>query len=70
MFIGRELDAMEEVPFRLPTDLTGTGVPLYSGMKKIGFPEGYDREPTVILEQRQPLPLNIIAIIDESEVYS
>jgi hypothetical protein len=70
MWIGRDDEAMEEVPFRVPTDLTGTAVPLYTGIRQISFPEGHDRLPTIIIEQRQPLPLLVVAIVDESEVYS
>lgn len=70
MWIGRELDEMEEVPFRVPTDLTGQGVPLFSGIRKVAFPEGYDNYATIIIEQRQPLPMMIVSIIDESEVYT
>lgn len=70
MWIGKDEDAMEEVPFRLPTDLTGQGVPLFSGIRKVAFPEGYDNEALIIIEQRQPLPMIIVAIIDESEVYT
>lgn len=69
LWLGRKVDEMEEIPFRLPTDLTGVGVPLYTGVKKIAFPEGYDEEAIIILEQRQPLPMWIISIMDESEVY-
>lgn len=69
MWIGRTDDAMEEVPFRVPTDLTGTAVPLFSGIKHISFPEGYDRLPSVIIEQRQPLPLMVVSLIDNAEVY-
>lgn len=70
MWIGRSTDVMEEIPFRVPTDLTGSGVPLFSGIKKIAFPEGYDDEVNIVIEQRQPLPLLVISIMDESEVYS
>lgn len=69
MWIGKSTDNMEEVPFRVPTDLTGVGVPLFSGLKRISFPEGYDREALVVIEQRQPLPLIVIAVVDETEVY-
>lgn len=69
MWIGRDDEAMEEVPFRLPTDLTGVAVPLFSGIKHIAFPEGHDRLPNVIIEQRQPLPLMVVSMIDKAEVY-
>lgn len=70
MWIGKDEDEMEEVPFRLPTDLTGQGVPLFSGIRKVAFPEGYDNEAIIVIEQRQPLPMIVVAIVDESEVYN
>ena len=70
MWIGRLLDEMEEVPFRVPTDLIGQGVPLFSGIRKISFPEGYSNHPTLIIEQRQPLPMLVVSIMNELEVYS
>lgn len=70
MWVGRDEDEMEEIPFRVPTDLTGQGVPLFTGIKKVFFPEGYDNDTTIIIEQRQPLPMLVISIMDESEVYT
>ena len=70
MWIGKEEDEMEEVPFRLPTHPTGTAVPLFTGIRKVGFPEGYDFDTTIIVEQRQPLPMTVLAIMDESGVYT
>lgn len=70
MWIGRNMDEMEEVPFRVPTDLTGQGVPLFSGIRRVAFPEGYDNEAVLVIEQRQPLPMLVVSIMDELEVYS
>lgn len=69
LWLGRDSYSMEEIPFRLPTDLTGTAVPLFSGIYRIAFPEGYDNESSIIIEQRQPLPMLVVAIRDEVEVY-
>lgn len=70
MWIGRSEEEMEEVPFRVPTDLTGQGVPLFSGIRKVAFPEGYSNESLIVIEQRQPLPMLVVAIMDELEVYT
>ena len=69
MEIGRDLDHLEEVPFRVPSDLTGQAVPLFSGIRKIPFPEGYEDESNIIIRQRQPLPLTVVSVTDEIEVY-
>lgn len=69
LWLGRDSENMEEIPFRVPSDLTGKGVPLFTGIKKIAFPEGYDKDASIFIEQRQPLPMLIISIVDESEIY-
>ena len=69
MKIGYDEDHLEEVPFRKPTDLTGQAVPLFSGFVKRAFPEGYHDESNVFIRQDQPLPLTVMAVVDEVEVY-
>jgi hypothetical protein len=62
---GENAPITEEIPFRQPSDLTGTPVPPYSGYKVIDFPEGSARNMDVILEQNQPLPMTVISVVDE-----
>lgn len=73
MEIGREDsedgEYAETVPFRIPGDVTGTRVPLFTGIKKIDFPEGYDRQTKYFVRQRQPLPLTLRAAVDVVEFY-
>ena len=74
LWIGKRDDEsneekLEVIPFRRPSDLTGQAVPLFTGIKHIAFPEGYDRIPTIIIEQQQPLPMTILGLIDTIEVY-
>ena len=58
----------EYVPFRVPGDLTGQAVPLYTGIYHVDFPEGFDRAATYFIRQRDPLPLTIRAVVDTIEV--
>jgi hypothetical protein len=58
----------EEVPFRLPGDLTGTAVPLFNGVKRLTFVNGHDRVSDVFIRQTQPLPLTVIGIVDEIDI--
>ena len=73
IFIGRwdseDGEHEEEHPFRVPGDLTGQAVPLFTGIKHIAFPEGFDRETAYFIRQKQPLPLTVRAVVDTIEVY-
>ena len=73
IYIGRwsaeDGEHEEEYPFRVPGDLTGQAVPLYSGIRHINYPEGFDREATYFIRQKQPLPLTVRAVVDVIEVY-
>ena len=72
MYIGRwdreDGEHEEEVPFRVPGDLLGQAVPLYSGWYELAFPEGFDREAEYFIRQKQPLPLTVRGVVDEVEV--
>jgi hypothetical protein len=70
MKMGREQDGLEEQPFRVPADLTGTAVPLFSGPKKCIFPEGFEEQENVFVVQEQPLPLTVLGTVEEIEIYS
>lgn len=59
----------EELPFRVPGDLTGQQVPLYTGWYVYDFPEGFDEKSEYFLRQKQPLPLTVRAVVDTVEVF-
>ncbi|MFA5388867.1 MAG: ubiquitin-activating E1 FCCH domain-containing protein [Candidatus Omnitrophota bacterium] len=42
--------------------------PLFTGIKKIPFPSGWDTKKQVIIEQEKCLPLHILSIVAEMEV--
>ena len=61
-------DQVEELPFRVPTDLTGQAVPLYTGVYHVEFMEGFDRKSEYFIRQTQPLPMTVLGIVDTVEV--
>lgn len=73
IYIGRwdseDGEFEEEYPFRVPGDLTGQAVPLFTGIYHINYPEGFDRQSTYFIRQKQPLPLTVRAVVDSIEVY-
>ena len=72
VYIGRydseDGEHEEEKAFRVPWNLTGEPVPLYTGIKAYDFPEGYDREIRYFIRQKQPLPLTVRGVVDVIEV--
>ncbi len=73
LIVGRRDDEdgtiLEEHPFRRPSDLTGQAVPLFSGLYRINFMEGFDMDDTILIVQKQPLPLTVKSITDFVEVF-
>lgn len=73
VFYGRynaeeDTELLEELAFRVPYDNMGEAVPLFSGVRIIDFPEGYDTSPEYFIRQTQPLPLTIKSVVDVVEV--
>lgn len=66
---GEEEEYSEEQPFRRPSDLMDTAVPLWTGIYTMTFPEGYDEKTDYYIQQRQPLPLTVRGITDSVEVF-
>lgn len=62
-------ESVEELPFRVPGDLLGVQVPLFTGFKRVPFLEGFDTKSEYFLRQEQPLPMTIRAIADKFDVY-
>ena len=61
-------EQMDEVKFRTSAQNTDEAPPLYSGVKRISFPSGWDREKSIIIEQDQPLAMHVRSVIAELEV--
>lgn len=60
--VGYEAGLLEEVPFRGATTPMDSSPALFTGDKTINFPKGWDRAAHVLIRQRQPLPLTVVAI--------
>lgn len=61
-------DTEEELPFRVPADLMGQQVPLFSGIYHYPFLEGFDRDSEYYIKQTQPLPMTVRGVMDTIEV--
>lgn len=60
---GKDRENMDRINFRTTSDNMDEAPPLFTGDKDIEFPEGYTVEGKVILQQDQPLPLTVLAIM-------
>jgi len=58
---GRE-DNLEQLVFRSTNDEHDQAPPLFTGLKRVHFPAGYDREGETKIVQTQPLPVTILSI--------
>lgn len=66
--VGATADLMDNIVFRTSAMPTDQAPALFTGIKEISFPSGWDREKKVIIEQTQPLPLHVLSIIIEGEI--
>lgn len=66
--IGPSEDKVETVEFRNQSDPMDTPVPLFTGDKKLSFPGEFESDGYIFIEQDQPLPLTILAIMPKVEV--
>lgn len=64
---GRE-GSMDDIPWRSTTDPMGSSPPLFTGLKKVDFPAGWDDEAIVRVEHDLPLPCNLLAIVVSQNV--
>jgi hypothetical protein len=63
--LGFDPHYLEDIPFRdsgMPMDQSP---PLFSGDKRVVFPKGWDRVARLMVRQRQPLPMTILAIVPQ-----
>ena len=63
-------DSEEELVFRVPADLMGQQVPLFSGIYHYNFLEGFDRDAEYFIRQKQPLPMTVRGVVDTVEVFT
>lgn len=60
---------LDQLPFRGSQDNMNAPPPLFTGIKRVPFPAGYENEPVVQLRQDQPLPMTVLFITQEQEIY-
>ena len=67
--VGPSSDKLDVLPFRSSADPMGEPPPLFTGDKKIRFRGGYGREGRMVIQQDQPLPLTVIALIPQLSTF-
>lgn len=60
---GQDRADLTQQEFRKTNDPMSSSVPLFSGDKDVGFPPGWKRDLTIIIQQTQPLPLTLLSTI-------
>jgi hypothetical protein len=58
----------QQAPFRVPSDSTGTAVPLFNGIKRLTMPPGNTFKTNFFVRQDQPLPLTVVALVTELDI--
>lgn len=66
--IGPTFDKMEEIQYRTSQDAMDEAIPLFTGEKQLNFPANWNHFAQVCVEQDEPLPMTILAIIPEVRV--
>lgn len=61
-------ESFESIVYRAPNDVLGEATPLFTGIKKLYLRGGYKEEPYLIFKQDQPLPHNILFVVQKIEV--
>ena len=61
--VGPNLDTLDAVKVRTPSDPIDTAIALKNTIHKVPFPDGYEeKDLQIVVEQSTPLPLNISSI--------
>jgi len=59
---GSNSSDMQYITFREATDDMDAPPPLFTGVKAVNFPGGYEQEGNFIIESAKPLPLTVLSI--------
>jgi len=62
------IDRQDSIAFRDSSVPMSSATPLYTGDKEVSFPAGWNKEAQVLITQTQPLPLNVLAVINRVEI--
>jgi hypothetical protein len=58
-------DHSDEIEYRFPEDLMDASPPLFSGLKPVASPSGWEEERTLRFEHDEPLPFFVTGIVAE-----
>ena len=67
--VGPDTSNLDRIPFRDSSMDMDAAVPMFTGDKEISFPSGYDNDARVVVQQSQPLPMTILAIMRRSNTF-
>ena len=66
--IGVDETLLDRIPFRTTGDNMTEMVPMFTGDKVVKMPGGYNRDGRLWIEQDQPLPMTVLAIMPQVQV--
>ena len=66
--VGLDGDNLDLIPFRTTSDKMGRPVDLFSGDKIYPLMSGYNRDGFLWVEQTQPLPMSVVALMAELNI--
>jgi hypothetical protein len=69
LLVGNSTDNLDRVPFRSSAAAMDTAVPLFTGDKEIEFDGDYDTDGFIVIQQNQPLPMNVISLYPQFSTY-
>lgn len=67
--IGPSVNSLDRVPFRDSSMAMNQAVPMFNGDKEVSFPSGYDNDAKIVIQQTQPLPMTVLAIMRRSNTF-
>lgn len=67
--IGPNESELEQVLFRTNADLMGQSPALFTGVKFVQYPHGYEFDRSPLIIQDQPLPLTVLAVSSHMNLY-
>ena len=65
--IGRAGSVFDPLILRTGFDALSTAVPLFTGSRRLDFPDGWDREHQLSIESHVSLPMTLLAIVTDLE---
>jgi hypothetical protein len=63
--VGSDATNLDEINFRGGSDPMDSSPPLFTGDKELTFRGGWDKKGQVLIRQDQPLPMHLVAIIQQ-----